>query len=69
MTDEEEPGIVVGSYTGMIVLRDPRSWDVSRANRPIVPEPPSVKDIEEAIDSALTARGFAVTVRLVRTDR
>lgn len=65
----EEPGDVVGSYTGTIVLRDPRSWDVSRANRPIEPDALTVVALEEAIDKAITALGYAVTVRLTRTDR
>ena len=60
----EQPGEVVGSYTGTIVLRDPRGWDVSRANRPIVPAAPSVKELQEAIDKALTDLGYSVKVRL-----
>lgn len=70
MTDEtpDEPGRVMGSYSGRITLRDPRSWDVSRANRPIEPDMLTVAAIEKVIDEALTAAGFAVTVDLVRTD-
>lgn len=66
---EEEPGRVMGSYSGTLTLRDPRSWDVSRANRPIEPPMLTVEAIEKVIDEALTAAGFAVKVSLVRTDR
>lgn len=68
-TEPEEPGRIMGSYSGRITLRDPRSWDVSRAGRPIEPGPLTVQAIEDIINAALSEAGFAVTVELVRTDQ
>jgi len=66
---DDKPGRIIASLSGRIVLRDPVSWDVSRANRPIEPAEPTVSEVEAAIIDVLTERGFAVTVELTRTDK
>lgn len=64
----EDPGEIIAVFEGTIVLRDPIAGDVSRANRPLVPEAPTVAAVERQIAQAL-GDGFAVTVRLTRTDK
>lgn len=66
---DEKPGRIIASLSGRITLRDPISWDVSRANRPIEPGEPTVSEVEAAIIDKLTELGFAVTVELTRTDK
>jgi hypothetical protein len=66
---DEKPGRIIANLSGRITLRDPISWDVSRANRPIEPTEPTVSEVEQVIIDALTAHGFAVTVELTRTDK
>lgn len=66
---DDEPGRIIANLSGRITLRDPISWDVSRANRPLEPAEPTVSEVEQAIIDALTERGYAVTVELTRTDK
>lgn len=75
MTDNDFPpvegfkgGVKIASYAGRITLYDPDPDDVSRANRPLVPDAPTVKAIERQIIDFLAGLGFAGTVELTRTD-
>jgi hypothetical protein len=65
---KDERGGKVASFMGRVTLYDPRDWDVSRANRPIVPDAPTVVAVEHAITAALDALGFSTTCDLIRTD-
>lgn len=65
--DPEEPGRVISGFTGRITLRDPRNWDVSRANRPIEPPDMTVIEAEETIREAFEAKGYAVGIELTKT--
>lgn len=66
--EPQERGQKVASFMGRVTLYDPDPDDVSRAGRPLVPDDPTVKRVEEAIAAALAELGFAVTVDLTRTD-
>lgn len=67
--EPDEKGEQIAVFSANITLYDPRSWDVSRANRPIVPEAPTAEALSAAIEGVIAEMGYAVNARVTRTDK